>query len=76
MHTQSNWVQPSVLPGFGLTIGTTCTFLGLIVLVYVVVRLVISFVVLPRSVVDVSDEAAARAFARQVLVPILTGAPA
>lgn len=41
----------------------------------VVVRLVISFVVLPRSVVDVTDEAAARAFARQVLVPILTGAP-
>jgi AcrR family transcriptional regulator len=39
----------------------------------VVVRLVISFVVLPRSVVDVTDDAAARAFARSVLVPILTG---
>lgn len=39
----------------------------------VVVRLVISFVVLPRSVVDVTDDAAARTFARSVLVPILTG---
>lgn len=41
----------------------------------VVVRLVISFVVLPRSVVDVTDETAARAFARTVLVPILGGSP-
>jgi AcrR family transcriptional regulator len=41
----------------------------------VVIRLVISFVVLPRGVVDVADEAEARAFARTVLVPILTGAP-
>jgi AcrR family transcriptional regulator len=39
----------------------------------VVVRLVISFVVLPRSVVDVTDEDAARAFARSILVPILGG---
>lgn len=40
----------------------------------VVVRLVISFVVLPRSVVDVTNEAEARAFATTVLVPILSGA--
>jgi AcrR family transcriptional regulator len=38
-----------------------------------VVRLVVSFVVVPRSVVDVTDDAEARAFARAVLVPMLTG---
>lgn len=41
----------------------------------VVVRLVLSYVVLPRSVVDVTDEGQARAFARTVLVPILGGTP-
>jgi sulfate/thiosulfate transport system permease protein len=33
MSARTPWVQPSVLPGFGLTIGTTCAFLGLIVLI-------------------------------------------
>jgi sulfate transport system permease protein len=33
MYARTTWVQPSVLPGFGLTIGTTCAFLGLIVLI-------------------------------------------
>jgi sulfate/thiosulfate transport system permease protein len=33
MPARTVWVQPSVLPGFGLTIGTTCAFLGLIVLI-------------------------------------------
>ena len=33
MSARTPWMQPSVLPGFGLTIGTTCAFLGLIVLI-------------------------------------------
>ena len=33
MSARTHWVQPSVLPGFGLTIGTTCAFLGLVVLI-------------------------------------------
>lgn len=33
MSSRATWVQPSVLPGFGLTLGTTCAFLGLIVLI-------------------------------------------
>ncbi len=33
MDARATWVRPSALPGFGLTIGTTCAFLGLIVLI-------------------------------------------
>ena len=33
MNSRAAWVQPSVLPGFGLTLGTTCAFLGLVVLI-------------------------------------------
>ncbi len=33
MAGRATWVQPSVLPGLGLTIGITGTFLGLIVLI-------------------------------------------
>jgi sulfate transport system permease protein len=33
MTTQKTWVQPSVLPGFGLTIGIAGVFLSLIVLI-------------------------------------------
>lgn len=33
MTTQKTWVQPSVLPGFGLTIGIAGAFLSLIVLI-------------------------------------------
>lgn len=40
----------------------------------VVIRLVVSFVVVPRSAIDISDEAACRRFARSTLLPILTGA--
>ena len=38
----------------------------------VLVRLALSFVLLPRSLVDLDDPGAARRFARTVLVPILT----
>jgi sulfate transport system permease protein len=33
MTTQNTWVQPSVLPGFGLTVGIAVAFLSLIVLI-------------------------------------------
>ncbi|HEX7061847.1 MAG TPA: sulfate ABC transporter permease subunit CysT [Woeseiaceae bacterium] len=33
MYARATWVRPSALPGFGLTIGTTFAFLGLIVLI-------------------------------------------
>lgn len=39
----------------------------------VLVRLAISYVLVPSAVVDLSDEARARAFARGVLAPLVTG---
>lgn len=40
-----------------------------------VIRLVLSFVLIPQSAVDLADEAAAREFARAFIAPIVTRAP-